>query len=218
MSGDTLMLRMGERVVLRTLPIVDKNGHQVPDNTSVEFTLSFEDENLQTRQYGITRDGIAYTSFTPTREDRVQITAASGDATHAAVFQIVVVDEALAETGASPSMPTPETAAAPTTDKTETSPLDSYDFALTLFGLALMGVLGFFAGESSTFTVHGGIRVVLGSAIAGLLGYIYYGLGGPGAQTLYQRLNALAPMLFALLPGLIGLIVTWWTLRNYRRS
>ena len=41
---------VGDRLVLRTSPIVDRNGNRVPDGTPVEFTVMFLSENLQTRQ------------------------------------------------------------------------------------------------------------------------------------------------------------------------
>jgi hypothetical protein len=240
--------------VLKTTPILDRNGNRVPDQTPVEFTLTFLTDNLQTRQYGTTQDGIAQITFSPNRTGRVQITASSVDATRSSTFQIVVVDSStsasLAETPAgnetqpattalpagptSPDTPVPaalaptgiagsdmtgsdtsteSTAPASQSGGTNKRPLTMSDFVLSLFGLFLLGAMGFAAGLSTTTTVDGGLRVVLGSIVAGLTGYIYYGLGGPGVTELAAHINDLTPVLTTLGAGLIGLVYSWWTLR-----
>jgi hypothetical protein len=85
---------------------------------------------------------------------------------------------------------------------------------LSVFALALMSLLGFSVGRGVTLTVAGGVRVVLGSVIAGLTGYIYYGVNGPGAHVLYDLLDNLAPMMITLVSGAVGLVYTWWILRG----
>ena len=56
----------------------------------------------------------------------------------------------------------------------------------------------------------GGVRVLLGCVVAGLTGYIYYGVGGPGTRRpCTASLGNLAPLLMTLLPGLVGMLVTW---------
>ena len=88
------------------------------------------------------------------------------------------------------------------------------DFVLALFVLALMSILGFTTGRTVTHTGSGGVRVVLSSVVAGLTGYIYYGVRGPGAQQFYDLLHNLAPMIITLIAGLVGLLYTWWMLRH----
>jgi hypothetical protein len=92
--------------------------------------------------------------------------------------------------------------------------VEPLDLVITLFGLALLGTFGFFAGRVITNTMGGGVRVVLGGTVAGLTGYIYYGLSGPGAHELYDLLDHLAPLTAALTAGLLGLISAWWMLRR----
>ena len=252
--SDVLTLQTGDQLVLKTAPILDRNGHRVPDQTPVEFTLTFLTDNLQTRQYGATQDGIAQITFSPNRTGRVQITASSVDATRSSTFQIVVVDSntstspgetpagdetqtaatplptgstssdtsvpaALVPTGAagndSTGSGTSADTAAPASQPGSTTkrPVTMSDFVLSLFGLVLLSGMGFAAGLSTTMTVDGGVRVVLGSIVAGLTGYIYFGLDGPGVAELAAHINDLAPVLTTLGAGLIGLIYSWWTLR-----
>jgi hypothetical protein len=101
-----------------------------------------------------------------------------------------------------------------TAAQTHQKRLELGDFMLSAFGLLLLGAIGFSAGMSATMTLDGGIRVVLGSIIAGLIGYIYYGISGPGADRVGVALDDFAPVITTLASGLAGLLVTWWTIRR----
>lgn len=257
-TPDILTVDVGDRLVLRTSPILDRNGNRVPNGTPVEFAVMFLSENLQTRQTGAATGGVAYTSLQPNRPGRIQITASSVNAARSATFQIVVVDAAqIAQvTTPAPTARTPSGGAQPfetaTATPGSTSPaevaqvppasaddrrgdpastpgsasaggtvaeevdgdrLSTMDFVVSLFGLSLMAALAFSVGLSVTMSVNGGIRVVLGSVVAGLIGYIYYGLGGPGASQIADRLGSYAPLITSAGSGLVGLIYTWITLR-----
>ncbi|HML22511.1 MAG TPA: glycoside hydrolase family 3 N-terminal domain-containing protein [Aggregatilinea sp.] len=231
-ARDVVTANLGDKLTFRTGLVLDRNSHRVPDGTAVDFTLTFTLDNLQIRQRGTTLDGIATTSFTPNRAGRVQVTAASGDAARSSELQIVIVGDPTAQNeplGSDiPSTPPGPVSSAAAAEVTPAAPpaevavedaeaddyLDGFDLLVSLFGLALMGALGFIAGLSASLSVNGGMRVVLGSVIAGLAGYIYYALSGPGASALHDAVNELAPMLSTLSAGLIGLLVTWWTVRR----
>lgn len=244
-AADVLTIQVGDRLIVRTDPILDHNGHPIPDNTTVEFTLTFVTDNLQTRQRSATEDGTARTSFTPGRPGRIQITAASGDASRSATFQVVVTDDAIGQTGPSSedstlsataassttgqdsSTETPQPAAQPVTGTSSAEAsgggasepaqhLDITDFVLSLFALGLMSGLGFAVGLSTTMTIDGGVRITLGSIVAGLIGYIYFGLGGPGITEIGRLLENAAPIATTLGTGLVGMVYTWWTLRYSR--
>ncbi len=258
-TSDTLTVEVGDRLVLRTSPIVDRNGNRVPDGTPVEFTVMFLSENLQTRQTSAAADGIAFTSLQPSRPGRIQITASSVNAMRSVTFQIVVVDSAqqaqstdsalasatptaavppvaeapgdtfstsvalapLAGSGdppdASTNLPDGETGDTRQPSVAEDEPagrLDTMDFVVSLFGLSLMAALAFSVGLSVTMSVTGGIRVLLGTVVAGLTGYIYYGLGGPGATQIAARLGSYTPLIVSAGAGLVGLVYTWATLHS----
>jgi hypothetical protein len=161
----------------------------------------------------------------------VQISVTSQDAARSETLQVTVVDDSAALpqgatplAGAGENLPPGGTPAPnPPTEVTAAEEeavrqLEVFDFGLALLGLMLLSGLGFIAGLSVTLTLEGGIRVVLGSVVAGLGGYIYYGSGGPGSRELYDRLDTLAPVLITLGTGLFGLLSAWWTLRGYRRA
>ncbi|NDJ75035.1 MAG: hypothetical protein GYB65_02145 [Chloroflexi bacterium] len=117
----------------------------------------------------------------------------------------------------------PETAASPPPGTEEDAGEDRArvalaDFFLAVVGLVLLGALGFSAGLSTTFSLDGGLRVILSCLVAGLTGYIYYGVGGPGADQLHDLLNNLAPVITALGAGLVGLVYAWWGLWHHQQG
>jgi len=83
--------------------------------------------------------------------------------------------------------------------------------------LSVVSFVAYYAGRTITLTRNGGIRVVLGSVAAGLTGYIYYGVAGPGMHGLYDRLGTFAPLVITAGSGLLGLAYTWWLLRRDRQ-
>jgi hypothetical protein len=213
----------------------------VPDRTPVEFTVTFVTDNLQTHQFSATQDGIARTSFRPTRPGRIQIVASSAGTARSATFQVIVQEggpvsesaaDSLTAVPTGPASLTPEAAAMlpvspdggavsspdgnPARPSTATVEhhrrLEALDLVLALFGLVLLSTGGFWAGRSASRAMDGGVRVLLGCVVAGLTGYIYYGVGGPGTRELYDQLDNLAPLLTTLVSGLIGLVYTWWLL------
>jgi beta-N-acetylhexosaminidase len=250
-TTNLLTLGIGEQLILRTAPLLDHNGHVVPDGTPVEFTLTFitDTEDLRTRQTSTTQQGRAYTSFTPNRTGRVEIRATSLEAAQSEPFQIVVVEDvtdrsrfadAVPDNAPTDSDPPASPAAVvlipPISDDDsdagpgttpgnspdgsatpdDTGRVNLGDFMLAVFGLLLLGGLGFSVGVSTTFSVDGGIRVLLGCVVAGLIGYIYYGLGGPGTTEIKQRLDDMSAVITTLGTGLVGLIYAWWALWKTR--
>ncbi len=123
---------VGDTLLLRTEPILDRNGHIVPDGTPVVFTLSFVTEGVQRRQDAISKDGVARTSFTLSRSGQIQITAASGDATTSVTFQVTVADNAIAATIQTIETPTDTVTPLPTSTLTFTpSPTNTATYTPT---------------------------------------------------------------------------------------
>jgi beta-N-acetylhexosaminidase len=227
LAAEPVTLATGQPLDLRTLPILDRNSHPVPDGTPVEFAITFVTDNLQTRQTATTQDGIAHTRFKPVRPGRVQITASSRDASRSLTMQIMVVDDLATPTsGVSPSPEatiavrievTPESSPAPaahTPNDDTPARLEALDLVLTLLGLALLITTGFFAGRSAAGSMAAGLRVALSGLVAGLTGYIYYGAGGPGIREFYNLAHRLAPLIASLLAGLAGSLAAWGMLRR----
>lgn len=235
-TTEALRMQIGQRVELQSAPILDHNGNIVPDGTPVEFRLAFVNENLQTRHYTTTRQGVGRTTFTPNTTGQIQVSLSSRDAQRSTTLALVVSDrdqEASAGDASPDGSPgTPPAAVSAVSESGSASASASLpaasdqdadprllgvnDFMFSLFALAIMGMLAFTAGISTTSTIHGGIRVVLGAVVGGLTGYIYYGLAGPGARELQRQVQHLAPILSTLAAGLVGMLAAWWMLRRTR--
>ena len=235
--SDPPTVQVGEQVTLSTRALVDVNGNVVPDDTPVEFTLTFLSEDLQTRQYSVTQGGVAYINFAPTRPGRVRVAATSVNATRSVPLDLMVLGEgavldltaqaailgsdavlppateATESAGARPNG-TARTPASNSDDTGNAPPLDLQDLGLALLGLSMIGLLAFSVGLGTTLSAHGGWRVVLISLVAGLTGYIYYGLGAPGTQQLATQLDDMAALTVTVLCGLVGGILGWWNLRR----
>jgi len=330
-------LQVGDTLVLRTEPILDRNGHIVPDGTQVTFTLSFVSEGVLTQQDASTFEGIGEASFVLRRAGQIEVRVASVEATSSVTFEITVdTDEVIAtlQTIEPPTAtPTPTITPSPTSTYTDTptitpsptstytdtptitpsptstytdtptitpsptstytdtptitpsptstytdtptitpsptstytdtptitpSPTSTYtdtptitpspedietlvavapntppavvptpverqlvsvsDFLLSLAGLILLVIPAVAAGWATSRSLDGTVRIVLGTVVAGLTGYVYYGAGAPGALLLRETLTDLAAMLITFLSGATGLIFTWWTVRDIRRD
>ena len=91
------------------------------------------------------------------------------------------------------------------------------DLLLSLAGLFFLVLPAFAAGWATTRSLDGGVRIVLGTVVAGLTGYIYYGAGAPGALLLRDALDEFAAMMITFLTGFVGMLFTWWTVYELDR-
>ncbi|MFQ5575784.1 MAG: glycoside hydrolase family 3 N-terminal domain-containing protein, partial [Anaerolineae bacterium] len=75
-------IEVGDRLLIRTGLIVDRNGNPVPDNTLVSFNRTYPQEGLQLAPITEpTINGVAQTMITVDREGTLEITVESGEAT-----------------------------------------------------------------------------------------------------------------------------------------
>jgi len=187
-------------ISLRAGPILDRNGHPVPDGTQVTFVAVYDGEmHYLPPQTASTTDGLAEATFDLPWGGRVTFTAHSGEATRS---QEVVVTVRAPETptptptmAAQPSptpsptptatpSPTPSPTPAPTPTPTPAASLpepsrrvDGWDLLAALGGLVLAGVLGYIGCGRSLARAVEQVRLGLLSLIGGLGGYLLYGLG-----------------------------------------
>jgi len=88
------------------------------------------------------------------------------------------------------------------------------DFLLSLTGLILLVIPAFSAGWATSRSLDGSVRIVLGTMVAGLTGYVYYAVGAPGAFIMQDVMEDLAAMSITFFSGVVGLVFTWWTVRE----
>ncbi len=112
--GDTLQIRAG--------PIMDRNGHRVPDGTPVQFQLRYagDDMNLHTDAVP-TKDGSAHIEVTLERPGRLELAAQSLDSKTSVGLQIWIEGETPAQITAvqptvTPAAVSPSSFAATTTE------------------------------------------------------------------------------------------------------
>jgi len=216
-------LELGDPLPVRTGVIKDRNGNPVPDGTPVTFHAVYvEQGGLGRNIESTTVDGIASTVVTLEREGVLQITATSDPALVSRPLEARTVGgETEIRTPTPPPSSTPtatvEPSATPrptrtaTPEPTSTPPavvspppppeprVQWSDLFFALFGMGL-------AGGLVTATVremrlgaaiwNPPVKAALWSAVCGLIGYLFYGIGLPGGH-----------FLEGLSPGLRGLAI-----------
>jgi beta-N-acetylhexosaminidase len=221
-----LALNIGDRLKLRAGPVLDKNGHIVPDGTEVQFILSYPAERVEQREPPVsTRDGVADTTILIERQGKLQIRAESDPAMNS---YVVVVDTTDAVSSIETIRPTPlptETpsaamialepatpAAEPTAAANASEPAQQPRSSLAGFLIALLGLLGTGAGLwlalnrrwPTAFQSGTRLRAALGVWTLGWLAYALTSVGMPGMGWLGSVLFALA----VALAGAAAIVVT----------
>lgn len=111
-------IEVGDDVILRAGPVLDYNGHAVPDGTPVEFRFLDQQAGVELpRRQSATSNGIATVQLTIERPGVFQLSATSGEGAVSAVPFILSVG---GETGASVATATPTTTPTATTTPTTT--------------------------------------------------------------------------------------------------
>ena len=120
-------LRVGDKAVIRAGPILDRNGHPVPDNTPVQFSFQYDGDLAPKIQEAMTLDGMARTEFVLDKVGRLLIHASSEPALGSTVLAITIRESggAIVATVVPTPMPTatrvPSPTRTPTTTPTSTA-------------------------------------------------------------------------------------------------
>ena len=225
--GDVLRVRVG--------PVLDRNGHPVPDGTTVSFELIYEGESMALNiESASTRNGVATRDVPLERAGRLLVAASSGPATtNGAVMldvqPVAVPDEALTPTPA----PAAETVPLTVTPAVSVTPgvniADVFDDGLpslsasgrrinvvtlviallTIFITLCLLLIAQVQILPRPVLVHN----MLWATIFGLSAYILYGLGVlPGVTLLQRRLDVLGPAVVVFIAMLMPLL--WLQLRT----
>ncbi|MGQ9554037.1 MAG: glycoside hydrolase family 3 N-terminal domain-containing protein [Anaerolineae bacterium] len=79
---EAIEVKVGITLTLRTSVLLDRNGHPVPDGTTVQFRLYYPAESLELpRQVATTVDGVAQTSITLGRSGQLEVSAETSTGT-----------------------------------------------------------------------------------------------------------------------------------------
>jgi beta-N-acetylhexosaminidase len=208
-AGSLMRLRLG--------PILDLNGHPVPDGTVVTFDLRYEAEDVAlTMEPVLTRNGMAVREVTPDRGGILQISARSHNASSGAGLGIVVIPP-VTPTPAPVTLITPEEAP-PAVDSGALGRSATLHRAnlltLSIALLTLVVVLSLLLiVQIRVLPRPTLVHNMLWATIFGLAGYILYGIGlFPGGAWLRANVGVWGTPVTVLIPMLLPLL--WLQLRG----
>jgi len=231
-SGETVQLKLGDKLTVATGVIVDHDGHPVPDNTPVEFRFFYPAESLEARHQVFTQDGIARFTLQLDHVGEMWVSAQALQAKISTQLFLNIRKGKLTqvETVVPTPTPTPTPTATPTATPTPsptptlTMPLilptplppapqkrvNSASWLGTLLGLMLF--LFFFVWWSFSLPTTETEIIQWSSmvAIAGIGTYILYALGlMPGATWAARHLHDWGPLLYAMGGATLPAFVLW---------
>jgi beta-N-acetylhexosaminidase len=217
------LFRIGDTIAIRTGPILDKNGHPVPDGTVVQFSmlLTGEGGGILQQVESVTTQGVARASFGLDKPGLLEIRVASEPATISEVVQLDVSQSgAVAVTVVVPELtqsiePTPE---APVEE--EVDPYVSEDgFPRFSSWVISMMVILFTVAVAYTVSIRvanrrSAFRWTLGILLGGLLAYNFLALGLLGITTWIVTSSVSGVVTFVILGELLGFVGGWvWSRR-----
>ena len=205
----------GDSVLLEAGIILDYNGHPVPDDTLVRFTLINTNPDGVTSQReltALTADGIARSNFVLDNAGRLEVLASSGEP--AALSNPIEIDVASSgETEPTPeevvqqtTEPTP-TESSPGPDDGENLPREVNNLVDWLLAMVVIAFLSLFAYQFGAMAgqVRWGVRWALTSLIGGLLVNAYISFNLPGSDLLLLEYH-----IWGIVLGVAGGCLAGW--------
>jgi beta-N-acetylhexosaminidase len=209
---DTPPIDVGATLGMVVGPIVDRNGHNVPDGTLVEFDLKYDGEELaMALDPAVTRGGVATRNVVVERPGTLRVAAAAGGAVTGDPLLLIVVP---------PPTPTPEPAPANAQDGAVLpggqpalpQRMNLLTLVIALFTIVVTLSL-FLIVQVRVLPRAALVHNMLWAAIFGLLGYLMYGLGLlPGANWLRANISVWGTTVVVFVPMLLPLL--WLQLRG----
>jgi hypothetical protein len=112
-------IHINDIINIRTGIIVDRNTHIIPDNTPVQFYLSYPQEGIDQTRVSESLDGVAETSVTLDRVGQLHITVKSEPAVSSLRLELTIRDDGVTITEVEPT-PTPTATPTPTSTPSPT--------------------------------------------------------------------------------------------------
>ncbi len=206
----------GTLVRLRVGPIMDRNGHQVPDGTPVTFDLRYEGEEVALMmEPALTRGGMATREVTPDRGGILRVSAHAGQASTGDDIAVVVIPPAVQPNGAITSTTTVQNGQL-RIGNADSGRVDMVTLAIALATLVVTVSLLLIVQVRvlpRTTLVHN----ILWATIFGLAGYVLYGIGlFPGGDLLAELLGRFGTPVTVFVPMLLPLL--WLQVRGDDRD
>lgn len=231
------LFRLGEAVRIQAGPILDLNGHIVPDGTLTRFTIRMATDQLIISQPEVgTINGYATIDYRVEREGIFEVTSGCGNATTSATLilttqgglaQILMpISTPLPEPSSTPEpSPTPQPTPTPEPEPEEEAPATTHpsgypslnDWLLTIMilitGFGIAYALAYYWWKGHLWGIRSGICTVLG----GLIAYLLLGIGLPGLGDVIRQSGTW----FVIQMSGAGMFLGWlgsliWWLREKR--
>ncbi len=212
--------RVGDSLHLVAGPIIDQNGHLVPDGTVVRFRISYPTENIPALVLeGATEAGLATASHVIDRIGALDVRAVCEPALVSTILLLQVGETPGFVTAIAPTPPATTTPGAVAPQATVAGvpsaigpPSDASTGGTALAAsLLVLGALGAVVGflfarwGPRGWEVRGGLGVVVG----GLLAYDTLAVSVPATELILSRAGPIAGVGVALAGGLLGGAFTW---------
>ncbi len=225
----TLDVKIGDTITLRTGVIVDRNGNPVPDGTPVTFILGYPNEGIELpRQEVTTVDGVAQITVVLEREGQLSIRVQAEPATQSTTLLLTIQGEEPAQIAtvvppptATPTptvTPSPSPTATPTVTPTVTpTPVPTpaaisrippqavgwNTFFAVLGGVLAVAIVGAVRGE---MTAEERVRHFLLAFTFGLSAYVVYFVVWDMGVLPAPLGSAAGAVLVSVLGGVLGLL------------
>lgn len=217
------LFRIGDTIAIRTGPILDHNGHPVPDGTVAKFSmlLTGEGGGILQQVDSVTTQGVARASFGLDKPGLLEIHVISEPANVSEVIQLDVSQSgAVAVTVVVPEL---TQSLAPTPEATMEAPADPYIFTdgfprFSAWFIAML-VIALTSGGAylATFRLGnrlGAVRWSLGILLGGLLSYNFLSLGLFGITDWLIESGVSGVVTFVFFGELLGFVGGWIWSRN----
>lgn len=194
-------------VTVRVGPLIDRNGHPVPDDTSVEIRARLRGLTVAA-EVAHTRSGMAEASLELVEPGEIDIVAVAEPDLTSEILRVSVLPPPVTPTAplatpeplpeaatATPTVAPPPVTVTPTVTDTPPPGLpgpdvpqppltragvrqpDGIDLLSALSATLLAGLLGFWTGQQFRRTASRQVRLSLWVVVAGLVAYLLYGAG-----------------------------------------
>ena len=214
--------KIGDTINVRAGPILDHNGHIVPDGTIAQFTMSTRDGTggILRQVEATTLAGVARASFVIDKPGLVEIGVASEPAVISEVLQFDASDTGVAVTVVVPLTTAATEIVLPTPTIVVENDLVSPEgyprigaWMLVLLALAGGALLAFWA-VNNLATTRWALRFALCVILGGLASYNYLALGFPGAAAWIASDGGAFGILLLTFGGeALGVIAAWVWMR-----
>lgn len=231
-EATAIAFQAGDLLELAAGPILDRNGHTVPDNTPVNFTITITTEGTPTQRQinATTHSGVATASYSIESEGNLEISASSGSplsVSDTRQFDVVGINpEGIAlqatQTATAFQAPSPQ---ADSGDSQTANPDESSrpqanlaDWFLAVIVSLFVSLFAYQSG-SSIANARWGVRWALGALIGGFLSTSYVALGLSGTAELLEIWGAWGMAILTVVGAGSGWLAAWvWRLSSQQKS